>query len=466
MATEKTMTDLEDLNRTLYDIGAQDLLDVWEAMETQDDCINSSSHSIWNNASSNSLIDGLSSLSSGPVLKDRLLTDTMLNQQLVGATVTGCTTSTTEGSNCTSQEDLTVNAEHSYSLGGSTSTNSTFGSDGDSMPESPLSLDDDMETECYPCIPMHSASNQKRMNHSTITMIKTEPLSEDVNVVVDDHENSNELKSAGSSSLSHSLSRQQNLQKQAANTRKRSVQNQNQQLQQTQQNTTTTTTAPSRVQQHTIRLSRPKHPQSLLKQKPVTHTILVTTTPSGVLTTATSPYTTASATSGSQQGSSTTKLVSSSDLRKQSTLADDLHASLISNQPTDGCGVLILTEEEKKTLISEGYPIPSKLPLTKAEEKSLKKIRRKIKNKISAQESRRKKKEFVDTLERKVDVAVQDLEDYKKKCELLQKQNTSLRSQLKSLRSILANNNSMSQSTTIKPDPDCLLEHDNDLDLD
>ena len=26
---------IEDLNRTLYDIGAQDLLDVWEAMETQ-----------------------------------------------------------------------------------------------------------------------------------------------------------------------------------------------------------------------------------------------------------------------------------------------------------------------------------------------------------------------------------------------------------------------------------------------
>ena len=45
-----------------------------------------------------------------------------------------------------------------------------------------------------------------------------------------------------------------------------------------------------------------------------------------------------------------------------------------------------MTEEEKKTLISEGYPIPTKLPLSKAEERSLKKIRRKIKNKVSRAE--------------------------------------------------------------------------------
>ena len=49
----------------------------------------------------------------------------------------------------------------------------------------------------------------------------------------------------------------------------------------------------------------------------------------------------------------------------------------------DSNGTLLLTEEEKKTLISEGYPIPTRLPLTKSEEKSLKKIRRKIKNKAS-----------------------------------------------------------------------------------
>lgn len=79
--------------------------------------------------------------------------------------------------------------------------------------------------------------------------------------------------------------------------------------------------------------------------------------------------------------------------------------SLLSNQDWKSAPSgqqVLLTEEEKRTLVAEGYPIPQRFPLSKAEERSLKKIRRKIKNKISAQESRRKKKEYMEELEKKV----------------------------------------------------------------
>ncbi|CAF0855679.1 unnamed protein product [Didymodactylos carnosus] len=89
------------------------------------------------------------------------------------------------------------------------------------------------------------------------------------------------------------------------------------------------------------------------------------------------------------------KLSSSSNSFVSSTMLTDLGK-------LPSCGSLLLTDEELKLIKQEGYQIPTKLPLTKTEEKIMKKIRRKIKNKISAQESRRKKKEYVDTLERQV----------------------------------------------------------------
>ncbi|XP_018585659.1 cyclic AMP-responsive element-binding protein 3-like protein 2 isoform X1 [Scleropages formosus] len=103
-----------------------------------------------------------------------------------------------------------------------------------------------------------------------------------------------------------------------------------------------------------------------------------------------------------------------------------------------GSGPLLLTEEERRTLIAEGYPVPTKLPLSKAEEKALKKIRRKIKNKISAQESRRKKKEYMDALEKKVETCSNENNELRRKVETLECTNKSLLQQLHSLQAVVA----------------------------
>lgn len=43
---------------------------------------------------------------------------------------------------------------------------------------------------------------------------------------------------------------------------------------------------------------------------------------------------------------------------------------------------LLLTEEEKRTLVAEGYPIPTKPPSPKPRRRPWKRVRRKIKNKV------------------------------------------------------------------------------------
>ncbi|XP_043099219.1 cyclic AMP-responsive element-binding protein 3-like protein 1 isoform X2 [Puntigrus tetrazona] len=101
-------------------------------------------------------------------------------------------------------------------------------------------------------------------------------------------------------------------------------------------------------------------------------------------------------------------------------------------------GPLMLTEEEKRTLIAEGYPVPNKLPLTKTEEKALKRVRRKIKNKISAQESRRKKKEYVECLEKKVENYTSENNELWKKVETLENANRSLLQQLQRLQALVS----------------------------
>ncbi|KAM0727568.1 Cyclic AMP response element-binding protein A [Formica fusca] len=119
------------------------------------------------------------------------------------------------------------------------------------------------------------------------------------------------------------------------------------------------------------------------------------------------------------------------------TTRQPIHTPLISCQPKGSTGVLTLTEEEKRTLIAEGYPVPTKLPLTKQEEKSLKKVRRKIKNKISAQESRRKKKEYMDGLERRVTMLTNENSSYRDRLNSLEDANRELLKELQRLQALL-----------------------------
>jgi cyclic AMP-responsive element-binding protein 3 len=71
-----------------------------------------------------------------------------------------------------------------------------------------------------------------------------------------------------------------------------------------------------------------------------------------------------------------------------------------------------------------------------------------VSGKISAQESRRKKKEYMDALERKVEVLTGENTDYKKKIESLEESNASLLSQLQKLQALVARSSTASTTGT------------------
>lgn len=120
---------------------------------------------------------------------------------------------------------------------------------------------------------------------------------------------------------------------------------------------------------------------------------------------------------------------------------DDIDSSTITPQSYNYTE-LRLSDEEKELLAHQGIVLPTNMPLTKEEERALKGVRRKIRNKISAKESRKRKQGYVEGLEKRVKVCTVQNLHLQKKVENLEKQNISLVTQLKKIQTMLTSSSS------------------------
>lgn len=93
-----------------------------------------------------------------------------------------------------------------------------------------------------------------------------------------------------------------------------------------------------------------------------------------------------------------------------------------------------LTPRERDILESKGLSLDGTTPLSKEEEKRIRSERRKIRNKDSAKESRRKKTEYIQVLEKRAEASTQ----LKQRCDELEKENTTLLTRVAQMQKYIA----------------------------
>merc|ERR1719411_1838994 len=110
---------------------------------------------------------------------------------------------------------------------------------------------------------------------------------------------------------------------------------------------------------------------------------------------------------------------------------------------------LELSEEEKRICEREGIKLPTHYPLSREEERNLKRIRRKIRNKLSAQDSRKRKKDYLESIESRAMRHAEENAELHKKLNLLETQNRTLVGQLRRLHQIIVNRGGISPTNPI-----------------